>query len=103
MLSGTYRPDGLREGADLVDLQQQRVAPLAVDALLHALGVRDQQVITHHLHHRRQPLQGGGNNWETYIRLTILAYQVPYDFVCLEVVRTPVFDYRMLAIFDGTI
>lgn len=44
-----HRVDGLGERPDLVDLQQQRVAPLAVDALLHALRVRHQQIVAHHL------------------------------------------------------
>mmetsp|Transcript_21217 Transcript_21217/g.37799 ORF Transcript_21217/g.37799 Transcript_21217/m.37799 type:complete len:512 (-) Transcript_21217:122-1657(-) len=43
--------DGLGDGADLVHLEQQRVAVLALDGLLHARGVGDQQVIAHHLAH----------------------------------------------------
>ena len=45
-----HRADSLGEGADLVDLQQQGIAPLAVDALLHSHRVRNQQIVTHHLH-----------------------------------------------------
>mmetsp|Transcript_35903 Transcript_35903/g.94395 ORF Transcript_35903/g.94395 Transcript_35903/m.94395 type:complete len:425 (-) Transcript_35903:517-1791(-) len=41
--------DGLGDGADLVDLEQQRVARRLVNRLLHARGVGDQEVVAHNL------------------------------------------------------
>lgn len=43
------RLDGLGDGADLVDLQQQAVASLLLTGLLDALGVGDGQIVSHHL------------------------------------------------------
>eukprot|EP01084_Bolivina_argentea_P292679 503225_1 len=49
--------DSLGDGADLVDLEEQRVAALLLDGGLDALSVGDGQVITHHL---GLALEGGG-------------------------------------------
>ena len=46
---GALRLDGLCDGADLVDLEQQTVACLLLHRLLDALWVGHRQVITHHL------------------------------------------------------
>lgn len=43
------RLQGLGDGADLVDLEQQAVAGLLGHALGDALGVGDREVVTHHL------------------------------------------------------
>src|SRR5690606_355409 len=51
--AGGGQPDrvqGLREGADLVDLDQQRVGHAAVDAVLQPLRVGDEQVVPDQLH-----------------------------------------------------
>mmetsp|Transcript_51016 Transcript_51016/g.119606 ORF Transcript_51016/g.119606 Transcript_51016/m.119606 type:complete len:386 (+) Transcript_51016:757-1914(+) len=41
--------DGLRHRPDLIHLQQQGIAGLAVQGLLHALGVGDQEVVSNNL------------------------------------------------------
>ena len=46
---GNLRLDGLGDGADLVDLEQQAVAGLDVDSLLDDFGVGDGQVVSHNL------------------------------------------------------
>ena len=48
-VGGCLRLDGLCDGADLVDLEQQTVARLLLHRLLDALWVGHRQVITHHL------------------------------------------------------
>lgn len=47
--AGHSRVQGLGDGADLVDLEQQAVAGLLGHALGNALGVGDREVVTHHL------------------------------------------------------
>ena len=49
LLAHPHGHDGLGHGADLVHLEQQRVARLALDGGRHALGVGDQQVVPHDL------------------------------------------------------
>lgn len=48
-LGNAHSLDGLGDGAHLVDLQQQSIAGLFLNGLLHRLGVGAQQVISHHL------------------------------------------------------
>lgn len=52
------RLDGLGDGADLVDLQQEAVAGAELGRALDAPGVGDRQVVPHHLdvHLRQEPL-----------------------------------------------
>lgn len=49
LCAGHSRLQGLGDGADLVDLEQQAVAGLLGHALGDALGVGDREVVTHHL------------------------------------------------------
>mmetsp|Transcript_896 Transcript_896/g.2413 ORF Transcript_896/g.2413 Transcript_896/m.2413 type:complete len:484 (-) Transcript_896:141-1592(-) len=49
-LGGAHGLDRLGDGADLVDLEQQRVARLLLDGALHADGVGHQQVVADDLH-----------------------------------------------------
>ena len=51
------RVERLRQRADLVDLDQDRVGDAAVDALLERLDVGDEQVVAHELHARAEPLR----------------------------------------------
>ena len=44
------RIQGLRQGADLVELDQDRVGHTLVDALLQDLGIGHEEVVTHQLH-----------------------------------------------------
>ena len=50
LLGGLDGLERLGERADLVDLDQDRVGGTQLDALLEALGVSDEQVVTHQLH-----------------------------------------------------
>ena len=50
LLGGLDGLERLGECADLVDLDQDRVGGAQLDALLEALGVSDEQVVTHQLH-----------------------------------------------------
>ena len=61
--AGVSRPtgevDGLKrfgERTDLVHFDQDRVGGAAIDALLQALGVGNEQVVTHQLHLAAQAL-----------------------------------------------
>ena len=44
-----YRGDGLREGADLVDFDEDWVGDLAVNTMLQDTGIGDKEVIPHEL------------------------------------------------------
>lgn len=48
-LGDAHSLNGLCDGAHLVDLQQQSIAGLLLNGLLHCLGVGTQQIISHHL------------------------------------------------------
>src|SRR5690606_21207733 len=49
-------PEGLGEGADLVDLDEDAVGDPAVDAALETLGVGDEQVVADELKLAAEPL-----------------------------------------------
>ncbi|TYZ50787.1 hypothetical protein PybrP1_012753, partial [[Pythium] brassicae (nom. inval.)] len=57
LLGHRHGLNALRDRADLVHLEQQRVARLQVDRLLHARRVRDREVVAHNLHVRADLLR----------------------------------------------
>merc|ERR1719375_2739022 len=60
LLAQLHRVDGLGDGADLVDFEEERVAGLVGDRALHARDVGHREVITHHLRRPPDPLREEG-------------------------------------------
>merc|ERR1719375_1179895 len=60
LLAQLHRVDGLGDGADLVDLEEERVAGLVVNRAPHARDVGHGEVIAHHLRRPPDPLREEG-------------------------------------------